>query len=123
MGDRGHPSHYRVLPNKEPMKKLYAMLCLFGFVAGCNAQEPPELTPEQYKERYEARQAAAEAAAKANHKQNTVIIPKGPGVEYERELTIVCIKGMQYYYHEHGWSVWFAPVVQTGSFAAVGCKQ
>lgn len=106
-----HLAHHRLLPNERHMKKMYAMLCLFGFMAGCNASEPPPLTPEQYKEQYEARQAAAEAAAKAKLKPNTVIIPKGPGVPYERELTIICVRGVKYYYAERGWSTWFTPVM------------
>lgn len=106
------------------MKKLYAMLCLFGFMAGCKAEEPPPLTPEQYKAQYEARQAAAEAAAKAKLKPNTVMIPKGPGVEYEVELQIVCLQGIQYYYQRNGWSIWLAPVaVLNYNYPFARCEQ
>lgn len=126
MDSRLHSPRDRLLPNEEPMKKMYAMLCLFGLMAGCNAQEPPQpvLTPEEYKQQYEARQAAVEAAAKAKLNKNEVVIPKGPGVPYERTLTIICLQGIQYYYLDYGSAVWFAPVaLKNYSYPFAECKQ
>lgn len=123
MDPRWRSSRDRFLPNEVPVKKMYMMLCLMGLMAGCNAEEQP-LTPEEYKVQYEARQAAAEAAAKAKLRPNTVMIPKGPDIRYEVELTIVCLQGIQYYYQQSGHSVWFAPVaIKNYSYPFKECKQ
>lgn len=90
--------------------KMYAMLCLFGLAAGCTPPEPEPLTPDQYKAQYEARQAVVQAAANAKNNENKVIIPKGPDVKYQVELTIICLQGIQYYYQREGPAVWLAPV-------------
>lgn len=91
------------------MKKLYMMLCLFGFMAGCGAnEEPPQLTPEQYKAQYEAKQEAERLKAEADSKK--LVIPPANGYG-EIQLTIVCLQGVQYYHRISGHSVWFAPVM------------
>lgn len=120
-GHRRHLAHHRILSNEIPMK-MYAMLCSFGLMAGCAPPAPEPLTPEQYKAQYEARQAAVEAAANAKINENKVIIPKSPGVPYERELTIICVRGMEYYYAEHGWSIWFTPVMNYATLAPAPCR-
>ncbi|MNC15228.1 hypothetical protein D3C75_630360 [compost metagenome] len=114
-----HLAHHRLFPNERHMKKMYAMLCLFGFMAGCNASEPPPLTPEQYKAQYEAKQEAERLKAEANSKQ--LVIPPAGGYA-EIQLNIVCLQGIQYYHRISGHSVWFAPVMNRYSRTAEDCK-
>lgn len=103
------------------MKKLYAMLCLFGFMAGCSAEEPPQLTPEQYKEQYEAKAEAERLKKEAYSKR--LVIPASSGYG-EIQLSIVCLQGVQYYHRISGHSVWFAPVMgRYGNHVPEECKE
>lgn len=120
MDSGSHLAHHRLSPIEGAMKKMYMMLCLFGFMAGCGAnEEPKQLTPEQYKAQYEAKQEAERLKAEANSKQ--LVIPPSGGYG-EIQLSIVCLQGIQYYHRLSGHSVWFAPVINKYSRAAEDCK-